>query len=184
MKFLNVIIIIALCYLNSVNAQDTIHQKTIYRTWVTLKSKPFKTKGALYETKDSSILVSNSLAKKDYSNHKFETLKLHIKDIETIKIRKKDNIDRGILLGALTGLIVGSMLAVVNADPPCPQSSLFCFRFTAKELAVLYGVPLSLGGAAIGGILGSVKLNFPINGSMEKYNKNKEKLNKYSLRKE
>jgi len=72
MKFFSVIAITALCFLNSVHAQDTIQKNKIYRTWIELNREPFKTKGALYELKDSSILVSNSLVIQDYSTDRSE----------------------------------------------------------------------------------------------------------------
>ena len=48
-----VIVLIVLCCLNSLNAQDIIQKIEIQRTWVSLNSEPFKIKGVLYEIKDS-----------------------------------------------------------------------------------------------------------------------------------
>ena len=183
MKFISVIAIIALCFLNSVNAQDTVQKNKIYRTWITLNSEPFKTNGVLYEIKDSSILVSSSLVIRDYSTDRFETYKLHINDIDTVKIRRKNSIGSGVLIGAITGFAVGGLMGLRSDDPPCPEGSWFCLRFTPGTKALLAGIPLSIGGAGVGAIIGSVKVNIPISGSIDNYNKNKNKLMKYSLKK-
>jgi len=184
MKFFSVITIIALCFLNSVNAQDTIQKKKVYRTWISLNRESFKTKGFLYEIKDSSVLVSSSVVIQDYSTDRFSAFKLQINDIETIKIRGKNSIGNGVLIGAITGFIVGGLIGFISGnDPPCPQGSWICFRFTAGEKALLAGIPLSIGGAGIGALIGSVKIKIPISGSIDNYNKNKNTLTKYSLRK-
>lgn len=182
MKFFSVIAITVLCFLNSVDAQNTIQKNKIYRTWITLNSKPFKTTGVLYEIKDSSILVSNSLVIQDYSTDRFGTFKLHINDIETIKIRRKKRVGTGVLLGAITGFCVGGIIGLIDGDdPPCRS---FCvLRFTAGQKALMAGIPLSIVGAVAGAIIGSVKIKIPINGSMDNYHKYKKRLKKYSFKK-
>ena len=150
MKLFSVIAIIALCFLNSVNAQDTIQKNKIYRTWITVNSELLKPKGVLYEIKDSSILVSNSVLIQDYYSERFDTFKLHFNDIETVKIRKKNSIGNGILIGAFTGIAIGGLIGLMSEDdPPCSQGSWICFRFTAGEKALLAGIPFSIGGACV-----------------------------------
>ena len=184
MKFINVIALIVLCCLNSLNAQDTIQKIKIYRTWVSLNSEPFKIKGVLYEIKDSSILVSSSVVIQDYSTDKFEIVKLHINNIETIKTRRNNNIGRGVLIGAITGFAVGSLIGLISGDdPPCPSGSWICFRYSAGEKALMAGVPLAVGGAGIGALIGSIKVKIPINGSINSYNRNKNKLGEYPIKK-
>lgn len=184
MKFLNIIALILLCCLNSLNAQDTIQKIKIYRTWVSLNSEPFKIKGVLYEIKDSSILVSSSVVIQDYSIDRFEVANLHINNIETIKTRRKNNIGKGVLIGAVSGFVLGGLIGLISGDdPPCTSGSLICFRFTAEEKALGTGVPLAVGGAGIGSLIGSIKVKIPINGSINSYNRNKNKLREYSIKK-
>ncbi|MFD2998754.1 hypothetical protein ACFS7Z_00135 [Pontibacter toksunensis] len=183
MKYFSIIAMIVLYFLNSVNAQDNIQKNKIYRTWITFNNKPLQTEGVLYEIKDSSILVSSSVAIKDYSTDRVETLKFNINEIETIKIRRKNSVGRGILTGAITGFAVGGLIGLISGDdPPCPQGTWFCFRLTAGEKALITGIPFSIGGAGIGALVGSVKVNIPINGSIDNYNKNKNELLKYSIK--
>ncbi len=170
----------ALCFLSSVNAQDTIQNNKIYRTWITLNSEPFKTNGALYEIKDSSILVSNSLVIRDYSAGSFETANLHINDIETIKVRRKNRIGRGVLFGALGGFALGGIIGLASGDDP-DDCVFFCA--SAGEKALIAGIPLSITGAGLGALIGSFKIKIPINGNISNFNKNKQKLRKYAFRK-
>jgi len=185
MKTIISIAFIGLCCLNSLNAQDSIQTKDnnqkikIFRIWVSLKSDPYKIKGVLYEVKDSSVFVSNSLVIQDYSVDKYEVTKLHIADIETIKIRRKNRIGNGVLIGSLTGFVVGGIVGLVDGDDP-PGTLL---RLDAEDKAIMMGVPLAVIGAGIGALFGSSKITIPINGSMDNYNRNKEKLRTYSINK-
>ena len=179
-----VIALIVLCSLNSLYAQDTIQKIKIHRTWISLKSEPFKIKGVLYEIKDSSILVSRSVVIQDYSTDRFEIAKLNIKNIETIKTRRKNSIGNGVLIGVVSGFVVGGLMGLIDGDdPPCTPGSWFCWRITAGQKALMMGVPLAVCGAGIGALIGSVKVVIPINGSISNYNRNKNKLRKYSIKK-
>lgn len=181
MKFFSVIAITALCFLNSVHAQGTIQKNKIYRTWIELNREPFKTKGALYELKDSSILVSNSLVIQDYSTDRFETVKLHINDIETVKIRRKGRIGRGVLFGALGGFALGGIIGLASGDDDPNDCVFFCL--SAGDKALLAGIPLSITGAGLGALIGSLKVKIPINGNISNFNSNKSKLRKYTFKK-
>ena len=178
-----VIALIVLCCLNSLNAQDTFQKIKIYRTWVSLNSEPFKIKGVLYEVKDSSILVSRSVVIQDYSTDRFEIAKLNINNIETIKTRRKNSIGKGVLIGAVSGLVVGVLIGLIDGDdPPCTSGSWICLRYTAGQKALMAGVPLAVSGAGIGALIGSIKVKIPINGNINNYNRNKNKLRKYTIK--
>jgi len=186
MKFINVIALIILCGLNSLNAQDSIQKIKIYRTWVSLNSEPFKIKGVLYEIKDSSILVSSSVVIHDYSTDRFEMVELHINNIETIKNRRNNNIGKGVLIGAITGFAVGGLIGLISGDDPPCTAGLACIFYpslSAEEKALMAGVPLAVGGAGIGALIGSIKVKIPINGSINSYNRNKNKLGEYPIKK-
>ncbi len=178
MKTINVIALIVFCCLNSIHAQETIKKNKVYRTWITMNSEPFKVKGFLYEINDSSISVANSKIIKEYSTVRFQVAKLHIIDIEKIKTRRNNSIGRGIWIGAVTGFVVGGIIGLVDGDDPAGFLAM-----TAGEKAIKAGVALSIGGAVIGGLIGTIKIRIPIDGSMNNYNRNKNKLNKYSIKK-
>ena len=181
-RLLCVSALIVLCCLNSLNAQDTVPKIKIYRTWVYLKSEPFITEGVLYQVNDSSVSVSNSLVKKDYSRGSFKVENLHINDIETINIRKKNSVGKGVGFGAMAGFTTGAIIGWASGDDP-PCSEMACLRYTAGQKAVISGIAIAFLGAGIGALIGSASIKIPINGSFSKYNRNKNKLRKYSIKK-
>ncbi len=180
MKTIILIAFIGLCCMNSLNAQDSIQAKDsnqkikIFRTWVSLKSDPYKIKGVLYQIKDSSILVSNSANKKDYSMGQFEVVEIQISNIRKIKIRRKNSMVNGIWIGALSGFVVGGVLGLMSDDSD----------YMSSEATAIYGGAFFAAiGSGVGGLLGLIKIGIPINGSMDNYNISKDKLRKYSIKK-
>lgn len=180
MKFLNVIALIVICCLNPLSAQDTIQMNKIYRTWVSLNSEPFEIEGVLFKIKDTSILVSNSVVIKDYSQNKFEVVNLFVTDIKTIKTRGKNNIRKGFLIGAISGFVMGGTLGLAQGDEPRGDT---WFGISAEMRAISYGVTGALVGSLIGAYVGSAKVVIPINGNINNYNRNKDELREYSLKK-
>ncbi len=180
MKIIISIVLIGFICLNSINAQDFIQEKDsnqkikICRIWVSLKSNPYKIKGVLYEVKDSSILVSNSALKKDYSMGQFEVVEIQISDIRKIKIRRENSVVNGIWIGALSGFVVGGTMGLMTDDSD---------YFSSEATAIYGGALFSVIGAGVGGFLGLIQIGIPINGSMNNYNINKDKLRKYSINK-
>ena len=156
--------------------------KKLYRTWLTLNSNPFKSKGILYQSKESSILISPGVKNKQQISDK-SLVEFQIRNIETIKLRKSKKIGKGILIGAVTGLVAGGLVGLISGDdPPCSSGGLICFRFSAEEKAIMAGVSLAVCGAGIGALIGSIKIKIPINGSSKKYSKNKTDLRRYSVK--
>lgn len=177
MKTLFPILFMAIFCYNSLSAQNTSERIIIYRAWGTLNTEPFKTRGVLYELKDSAILVSNSLIIQDYRDLKFELKDLNIHNIETIKIRRHNSIRRGAWIGAATGFVLGGIIGVA-LEEPCDPNADMCFPYYA---AGMLSTTMAAGGAAIGAFIGSFKVTIPINGSLNRYNENKDKLRKYSI---
>lgn len=151
--------------------------KKRYRTWMTLNREPFKSKGMLYQSKESSILISPMVKNKQQISDK-SLVEFQISNIETIKLRKNKRIGKGILTGAITGFVTGALIGIVDGDDP----SGTWFALSAEEKAIIAGVPLAVCGAGIGALIGSIKIKIPINGSSEKYRKNKTDLRRYSVK--
>jgi hypothetical protein len=169
--------IILCCFLGSMNAQDAITSRMIHPTSVTLIKNPSESvHGALYQVKDSSIMISNSTKSIDYTfdNPNFNVSELYIKDIERIKSRNDSRFLYGILIGAASGFFIGYGMGLAS-DPN--------FLFSRQNLALLGGLGMTPVGAVVGGIIGSAGIIIPINGSMDNYNRNKSMLIKLSLMK-
>jgi len=166
MKNSKLILVVSLILL-FINVSYAQHQKKpkIYKTWVTLNSEPFSTTGFLYEIKDSSILVSNLPSIKDFSTDKFQTIELPIYKIETIKTRRLKSSLRGTIIGAVAGIALGAATDLYGDGDKA--NSIF--------LGLSYG-------AGLGALIGLIKVKFPINGSMDNYHRNYNKLKKKALK--
>ena len=87
---------------NLLKAQDPVTRDMIYRTTVRILSDPsFTCYGALYEVKDSAILISSRQIK-DYYSGKVETLRFPVEDLKVIYTDKPGNGKRGAKIGAVT----------------------------------------------------------------------------------
>ena len=89
MKFYSLFLPVLFVFISSINAQEIPRDIKIYKTWISLTDKTSTKEGVLYEVKDSSIIVSNSLLIQYYHNNTFESVELKFNQIETIRIRKK-----------------------------------------------------------------------------------------------
>ena len=172
-KFISAVTLLILCVINSGNSQDLGKKYNKYKVWITLTDEPFEVDGILYQLKDSSLLVSNY---KTYSNFIIDnnpTIELYINNIELIETRKRSRLAKGIIIGAASGFAVGGLIGLARGDDA--ESS-------GGEKAIKGGVSLAIPGALIGMLVGSVKVSFPIEGSLSNYKSHNKKLQKYSTR--
>ena len=151
----------------------------IYKTWVSLNNDPKILKGVLYEIKDSSILVSNSIIKEDYKTGKFELLKIDYQNIDIVKTRVNNSLGLGILKGAVAGFAIGALIGILSGDDNPDE---IYFPSTAERKAVVGGIILSLIGGNIGAMVGNIRVKIPINGNIGNFNRNRIRLKKYTIR--
>ena len=180
MKIIALLTLLVLGSALSIFAQDTSVIQKPYRTWFSLNNQPTKAKGVLFEIQDSTISVAKIDMIKHYPVEEIEAANYNVSNIEIIKVRKNNNIGKGILIGTITGIAAGSIIGLISGDDP-PDTFL---ALTAGEKALILGTPLAFGGAAIGGFVGAIKISIPINGSPDLFNQNKKDLINYSLMKE
>ena len=178
---------IVFCFFYSLSAQEDITnltlsidtgKKVIYKTWISLNNGQNTIKGALYEVNDSSILVSNSFRKNDYSTGKFNVTTINFNNINLVKIRQNNSLRKGALIGSITGFVVGALIGLISGDDPPGFLS-----FSAGEKALMYGFPMAIGGTGLGELVGSIRIRIPINGSIKIFHENNSRLKNYSYRK-
>jgi len=157
--------------------QENNKKQKFYNTWISFTNDSLKLKGILYELQDSSIIISNSLLIKNYPDGDFELTKIYIHEIEILKTRRTKNIGRGILIGAVSGIVIGGMIGLIDGDDPPSM-----FSWSAGDKATFFGVFLGGIGAVTGGTIGVVRVNFKINGNIQSYKSQKKKMQKYSLK--
>jgi hypothetical protein len=162
---------------NSVEAQSPLPLKanpTISE--ITLDTGSDNMIGALFLLKDSSILVSNSLVKEDYTNGNYEVAELYIDDINLISSERLGGPVSGTFLGAAVGFsagfLTGFAIGVTQGDG----------FFSPGGAALMMGAMGTGIGAITGALVGSIKIKIPINGSMENYNRNKKKLGRHTVK--
>jgi hypothetical protein len=169
-----IVLLFALFHLNSVEAQQKMYSsiQRLHKSELWTSEQDYL-KGALFELKDSYILFSNSLAKDDYYNGDYIVSKILIEEIKYIKYKLSGTTGRGMLWGAVIGVGTGITIGLIDGDD---------WLFTRGEKAVSAGVSLGVIGALMGGLIGNIKIEIPINGSMDMYARKKKKLYKHTVK--
>jgi hypothetical protein len=126
-------------------AQDSLPEKQLlFRT--TVKDKQAQiTKGYLYAISDSLVLVTQQKqVLRFYPNTTNMEKAFNIRDIEYVKIHRKGALGRSVLIGTVSGALIGAITGFAGGDDPKGE----LFATTASEKAV--------GGAFAGGVLGAL----------------------------
>ncbi len=175
----NLILLAALVFfgLNSGNAQEQDQQKKSYKTWISLNNTPSKLEGVLYDVNDSTKKTSNSIIIQKIPTDIFSKIRVNVENINTIQARKKNNVGRGMLLGAVSGLVLGGItgMAIMNGGQPKIGSD-------SVENAFMLGAPLALVGSGMGALAGSAKITIPIFGSKKNYHKSMDQLKQIAMK--
>ena len=156
---------------------DSRHRIKLYQVWLKQPDVAIQLKGALFETKDSSLLLSNSLNIKDYREGKYEVRQVDVRNINIIKIRKKGNIGKGTWIGAVSGFAVGGILGYWSYRTHPGSYTMD----NPTTIALLITGACGIAGTCLGAALGSVKIRIPIQGSQAKFKYSSIKLKKHSI---
>ena len=151
--------------------QKDQHEKDeIYNIWVTKLDKSSKSKGYLFDTKDSLITILKYSAVGGYQN-------IAVSNIDEIKLRRKGVITKSALYGTLAGISIGVIIGYASGD-----FDAGIFSISAHEKATYLGILLSLPGAIIGSIVGRrMNVKIPIRGNQKTYDAQREKLKRYQM---
>ena len=137
-------------------------KQKVQKIWVALSKR--KDKGVLYSMSDSSIsvLISNSKAgykkwlknmanKKEVGSNNFRIEEFKVREIKTIKVRKSENVKKGIAIGAISGAAIGLIVGEELLE-----------KIAGGLILGIFGIPA-------GAIIGSGRLGFPIHGDIAAY---------------
>lgn len=148
-------------------------QYSQYDTWVVPMNTSLGKRGFLYELKDSSVILSNV---SNFSSPKMSLREFPVTQIQKIQVNKRHRALKGAGIGVLAAFGVG--LVVGLADKEQNRSNML--DFTPGELGLLTGLILIPPSAMAGALIGSITTKIPINGSFDSYQKQKQKLLRYS----
>ena len=128
-------------------------------------------------------MVSNSLHRGDYYQGQFDVSKVDIRNIDVVKIRKKNNIGKGLLIGGLSGAVVGGIIGVVGWKRTDNEDSWQNFNNSFNDAGLVFvGILTTITGVIIGAAIGSARVKIPIHGSQMQFEENKSLLNDYSVK--
>lgn len=179
MKKTTFVLLLATLGIFAGQAQNTLFSsKKLYKTWITLQGEKNRQKGVLFETRDSSILLSDAFGKSDYADGNYTLEQFSVESIRTISLRKQNAIGTGALIGGSSGAGLGALIGLTStntAEEPNANAGLTVMS------AIVSSVFLGTIGAAIGAAIGTSTTTLHIHGSQEKFENKRTKLNNRSL---
>lgn len=172
---------------------DSVQHKK-YQVKIKFNSTPLYPKskppyiGELFETTDSTLILrmkysSNELTLEETSDYRFPNIP--VSSISVIKLYKKGNAGKGILIGFLSGFAAGIILDLItykSCDELYPNGGNHCIEIYSRgESLMISGMLLAIPGAIIGAIAGTAKIVYPIGGKQENYIRHRKQLIEYSI---
>lgn len=135
------------------------------------------TKGYLTAINDYEMVL------KRYRNTSFlkvenEEYTIPVKNIRTIKFRKKGKIWKSALVGSGIGFLTGGLIALVAGDDPEDNF----LAFTKEQKIALFGPPLAGMGFGIGALIGRRPFVIKLNKNQTKFKDEKKRLENYVLK--
>jgi hypothetical protein len=176
---------LAMYSLSAQNDSAFVHRKSVPNIAI-LKTVDHKSlKGWFYQMNDSQIVLldrgtqywkmqDNASAQKNYL-----TYTTQIEQVQSLKLRKKNSVKKGLLIGLGGGILTGVLIGFISGDDPVtPYTGTIAdpfiafgnaFAMTAGEKALIGASGLGTLGALTGIIIGAVaKKKFNIGGSRKR----------------
>lgn len=143
----------------------TVAQKSItHKVWVTLSDNS-EVKGTLLQaTEEGFVLVKEDLSK----------MEIVPQGVKTLKIRKTGSVGRGAWMGAVGGLLAGSLVGYASGDDAPGLLS-----WTAEEKAFAGAFVAAPTGTLLGMAIASGKETITVNGDVNLYKANLTQLKNY-----
>jgi Fibrobacter succinogenes major domain (Fib_succ_major) len=178
MKTLVPIMIFILCIFQMSQAQnDSAITNKLYRAWLIPTHRGEGVEGVLYQVKDSSVVISNSLLRGDYLRGNYDVSEVNANKIKSIHIRRVGAQGVGVLAGGLTGAVIGIIVGLLQHTNHGTDADLHMQHVGMVVFPLLFtGMGVGIGAAA-----GGTKIKIPVGGSQAQYGLVRNKLDRYSL---
>lgn len=149
----------------------------IYNCWVFGNdSVPGKVrKGFIHSTADSGIVFSLSSTKNNFLPKNRVLIYRDVFSIDKIKIRRNKSVQKGILIGAGAGFLLGGILGLSGIPDYGVMNSL-----PPAENAAAGGLTFFVPGMVIGGVIGSLRIKIQLNKDRQQYEKYRKVIASYS----
>ena len=158
------------------NAQDSSKKfrNIIFKTRVYNMNEEMIAQGYLVQVNDSNVAIS--VAPLPYGvSPKSSLEQYNYHDIKYVEYKRKGSIGRGILIGSITSVLLGTIMGLVEGDTKPPEDNNWGNTLayslgpvTTGEKVVTYGLGLGLMGGLTGAIIGAISnvvtKKFTING--------------------
>lgn len=175
-------VIVMLCSLNILFAQEPNKKFKVHKVWVSKIDNSKVVKGILLEANDESLII---IGKKN------SEIIVNVKDIHKIKIRMKGKVGKGAAIGAATGVATGLVIGFASGDDPdktvdgyFPYLGSYTYTVegtTAGGKAATWAAGLGIVGTVVGAVVGSKKETFLINGDSKNYLRYFDEIQTYSM---
>jgi hypothetical protein len=130
--------------------------------------------GYLAALADSGIVMVKAPIVFDHTLASSNANTINYQNISQVTIKRKGSVGRGILIGALGGMLVGGIAGYISYKPVDCKDAIFCFDFGPGADAAAGASVGLLGGGIIGGIIGALaKKTFIIGGKKNKFDEMK-----------
>ncbi len=183
MKKIILVLTFVVAFIVISNAQDSISSKhRIYK--VTATTTDPTVKGYLASVADSSIFISsNAIRFKGYriSNVNYSKMnKINFADLDKVRLRRQGSTGRGLLKGAIVGVLGGTLLGSITYTKPKDDIERVLYILSGLNrttYTIAIGMYGGLGGAIVGSVVGDfAHKTFIIGGRKEKFDAMKSKI--------
>lgn len=106
----NVLLIITFGMSGAVYAQEKHKKKRLYKAWVKKTNRKTRLVGTLYQVEDNKLVIASRFKLNHYNLNQFDYQDVYAHEIEKIKLRRKGELGRGVLIGVVSGLLTGAIV--------------------------------------------------------------------------
>lgn len=130
--------------------------------------------GYLAGLKDTAVAVCGLNQRKPTTRQE-----IPVGEIRELKFRDPHSIGSGMKVGATAGFVAGFVYGMLRGSNSSDRVGPYTVRISPLARGLVHGLLGAGAGLVIGGAVGVLRIRIPIDGKQEKYEKQKEMLQRY-----